>query len=93
MEEAFICEQATVDDCYIEFELDDLYLMTGIEIYSAMGSECFPKVLNLEYSVIIIILGEGFFFFAKVNFTFKAGASGPFDLFFDFHPSRKTSEM
>ena len=50
-EEAFICESASVDDCYLSFQLDDLYLMTGIEIYSSVSSQCFPKILELEYSV------------------------------------------
>ena len=49
--EAFVCDEATVEDCYVSFELDDLYLMTGIEVSLAMSSECFPKILNLDFSV------------------------------------------
>ena len=57
MDEAFICEMDSGDDCYISFQLDVLSLMTKIEIYSSMSSRCFPKILELEYSVIIYFSG------------------------------------
>lgn len=60
IEEAFVCEEATVDDCYISFKLDTIYLMTGIETDSSMSSQCFPKILNIEYSVTKSYFTESF---------------------------------
>jgi hypothetical protein len=52
--EAFVCADGSTEDCFVSFELDDLYLMTGIETSLDMSSECFPKILKLEYSVTIL---------------------------------------